>query len=70
MPGCMLRIAAEGTQLVAGTGSSVTITLPLPADPQLLGVVYFLQGFALAPGTNPAGALATPSYRGVVGQWR
>lgn len=70
MPGCFLRIAGEATLFVSGSGGRATVSLTLPPNAALLGQVFFQQGFALAPGANAAGILATPSFRGAIGRWR
>ena len=37
-------------------------------DPSLVGVAFWQQAFALAPGVNPAGALLSDSMRGRIGK--
>lgn len=69
MPGCSLRVATEANVLAAGAAGTAEIALTLPPAAALLGQVFFQQGFALAPGANAAGVLATPSRRGVIGRW-
>jgi len=68
MPGCALRVAPEATALLIGTGGSASHQLPIPSRTALIGVPFWQQVLALAPGANPTGMLTSASWRGTVGR--
>lgn len=68
MPGCALRVAPEATALLMGANGSATHQIPIPFRTALVGVPFWQQVLALAPGTNPTGMLTSASWRGTVGR--
>jgi hypothetical protein len=61
LPGCLLQQSAEGGSLpVTPTGvGTATFSVPLPNNIGLLGLRLYLQGWAIAPGYNPGGAIVS-----------
>jgi hypothetical protein len=68
IPGCALRVAPEATALLIGTGGSASHQIPIPPRTALIGVPFWQQVLALAPGANPTGMLTSASWRGTVGR--
>jgi arylsulfatase B len=68
MTGCTLLLAPDTTRFLPRTSTTATWNEPLPNDPALLGLGFFAQAFVLVPGSNAAGALATPGLEIVVGR--
>jgi len=68
MPQCYLRVAPDVTQWAAGTGGTATFQILIPSTPALVGLAFWQQAFALAPGANPAGLLVSDSMSGTVGR--
>jgi len=68
MPSCSLRVAPELIQLGLGSHGRVTFALPIPADPILVGTVFYQQALVPAPGANPAGLRVSNSTRGRIGR--
>lgn len=68
MPGCQLRVALDHLSVGTGAAGTVSFQIPVPNDPSLVGVAFWQQAFALAPGVNPAGALLSDSMRGRIGK--
>lgn len=66
MPRCTLLMAPEVTKFLVRTATIANWNEPLPNDAALLGLGLFAQAFALVPGANPAGALATRALEVVV----
>jgi len=64
MPGCLLFV--EPQQLCFFFPFSMT-SLTLPNTPALYQSELFLQGFAVEPGSNPAGVVASRGLRCVIG---
>lgn len=67
MPGCSLRTAPEAVLFASGSNNRATFQLPIPQATALLGVVFFQQVMAPAPGANALGMLVSGSMRGTVG---
>lgn len=67
MPGCSLRAAPEALLFASGSNNRTTFQLPIPQATALLGVVFFQQVMAPAPGANALGMLVSGSMRGTVG---
>lgn len=67
---CSLTVAPEATVLGTGSGGHVGFSIAIPNQQGLLGLTFFQQAFALAPGVNPAGLVASDSVRGTVGWYR
>ena len=69
MPGCVLLqssdAAAEPTT-ITGPGTA-TFSLPLPNWGSLIGVPLYLQGWAPAPGANPAGVIVSNGIEWFIG---
>ena len=63
MPGCFLRTSADLGNLPFNQGSlsgpDIEFYLTFPNVPWLLGVQFYLQGLALAPGENAGGAVTS-----------
>lgn len=68
MPGCMLRVAPDATALLVGANNTVSWQIPIPNQQSLLGIPFWQQVLAPAPGVNPAGMVTSASMRGTVGQ--
>jgi hypothetical protein len=68
MPGCALRVAPEATTLLAGANGSASHQIQIPFRTALVGVPFWQQVLALAPGANPTGMLTSASWRGTVGR--
>lgn len=68
MPGCVLHVAPDATTMLVGANNTATQQIPIPNDLSLLGVAFWQQVLALAPGANPTGMLTSPSMRGTVGR--
>ena len=49
------------------TAGQATWSVPLPADPGLVGLAFYNQGVVLDPGTNPLGAVVSNGGAGRVG---
>ena len=60
-PGCALRVSLEVPVTLVGSGGSATLSLPIPNQPQLLGVPLYTQGLVLDPGRNGLGAVMSDS---------
>lgn len=59
MPGCSLLVAPDGLVPATGSGAQASLTIAVPNQATLVGLPFYLQGFALAPGSNPANLVAT-----------
>ncbi|MBM4062805.1 MAG: hypothetical protein FJ265_17175 [Planctomycetes bacterium] len=67
MPNCTLLLAPAITRFLVRINTVAPWNEALPNDPGLVGTGFFAQSFVLAPGANPAGALATRALDVVVG---
>jgi len=69
MPGCDLLQSAEAIALpVTSTGpGAATFSLPLPNIPGLASLQLYLQGWANAPGVNPANLIVSNGVEWVIG---
>lgn len=68
MPGCNLNIDAAASLIVPAVNNRATVTIPIPNHPALVDMPFYQQAFALVPGANPLGMLASDSVRGTVGR--
>jgi len=68
MPSCFLNIDPAATAWANVTGTTATMTLPIPFTQALVGVEYFQQPFAIDPGANALGIVLGNSIRGTVGR--
>lgn len=69
MPGCQLLHSAEVFGLDAtGGGTWSPFLLGIPDFPALIGQHIYLQAFALAPGVNPAGVVASNGLHWRIGR--
>lgn len=68
MPGCVLHVAPDASELLVGTNNMATKQIPIPNDLALLGVTFWQQALGVAPGVNPAGLLTSASMRGTLGK--
>jgi hypothetical protein len=60
MPGCDLLQSFDVSLAATPTGpGSATFGLPIPNLPVLMGVHVYLQGWAIAPGANPASLIVS-----------
>lgn len=59
MLGCTLLVAPDALVLAPGSGAQASLTIAVPNQPTLVGAPFHLQGFAVAPGANPANLVAT-----------
>jgi len=66
MPGCPLRSALDVMIGWINTGSH-TYSLPIPANPTLVGVHVFTTSAMLLPSANPFGAITANGIDGMVG---
>ena len=67
MPGCLGHVNATATDFAGVNNGVATWSLAIPRTTTLAGVRIFQQGFALEPGANAAGALASNGCEIVVG---
>ena len=69
MTGCMLlqssEAAAEPTT-ITGPGTA-NFSVPLPSITGLIGLQVYLQGWAVAPGANPRGAIVSNGVSWLIG---
>jgi len=68
MPGCWLVQSSDIGQLSIQPPGSATYSLSIPNISALVGVDLYLQGFAAAPGANPAGAIASNGIAWGIGE--
>jgi len=68
MPSCFLNVDPAATAWANVTGTTATMTLPIPFTQALVGVEYFQQPFAVDPGANAVGVVLGNSIRGTVGR--
>lgn len=66
-PGCSLRIANDAALFLLGSANAVGWNLGIPAQPGLLGVMYYLQAMALSPGTNGLGGVTSDAAVAIIG---
>jgi hypothetical protein len=66
MPGCSLYHTADLPTLPINLGNGQT-SLPVPNNVNIVGAVLFFESAVIAPGINPAGAVASNGIRGQVG---
>lgn len=71
MPGCMLLQSLDlPTWPLATTGATTArFSAALPTDLQFLGVRFFLQPWAVAPGANPLAIVSGNGIAVTVGSW-
>lgn len=67
MTGCQLLVSGDVTLGTMGAGSNASLTLPIPLQPALVGAMFYLQGFALDLGGNPANVIDTRALECRVG---
>jgi hypothetical protein len=69
LPGCLLQQSAEGGSLpVTSTGvGTATFSVPIPNNTDLLAARLYLQGWAIAPGYNPGGAIVSNGLEWLIG---
>lgn len=71
MPGCDLLQSAEAAGIsTASTGpATATFSGRLPNWSGLIGLRLYLQGWAVAPGVNPANVIVSNGLEWVIGSW-
>ena len=68
MPGCDLEIAVDAVQVLSGNGNQASWFLPIPNQPQLVGLRFLNQALVLDPAAgNGLGAVVSDAAEGVVG---
>ncbi|HZN38537.1 MAG TPA: hypothetical protein VFD82_07015 [Planctomycetota bacterium] len=67
MPGCTAYVSLDLTFLLAGQNGVCNWTIPIPSDPALTGLRFFVQGLGQDIGANPAGIVASNAGAGLVG---
>ncbi|MCB9879247.1 MAG: hypothetical protein H6835_16750 [Planctomycetes bacterium] len=69
-PGCWLHndTAVQVAAAMQSFGTTAQTFIPLPSDPQVIGFVFFLQGWGFAPGFNAFGIATSNGLRVQVGQ--
>jgi alpha-tubulin suppressor-like RCC1 family protein len=68
MPGCDLEIAIDAVQVLSGNGNQASWFLPIPDQPQLVGLRFLNQALVLDPAAgNSFGAVMSDAAEGVVG---
>lgn len=67
--GCVLLndLAFDGALSMVRVPLPARLGLPLPGDPSLVGLVFFAQGWSIAPGVNPGNAVFSGGLRVVIG---
>ncbi len=64
-PGCNL-LASFDVVVPAGNGS-LAVKVPMPTDPKLIGVKFYMQGYAIFPSANAANLILTNGIEGMAG---
>jgi hypothetical protein len=69
LPGCLLQRSLDSGSLpVTSTGvGTATFSVPLPNFRGLIGLQLYLQGWAIAPGYNPGGAIVSNGLEWLIG---
>ena len=69
LPGCLLQRSFDSGSLpVTSTGvGTATFSVPLPNFRGLIGLRLYLQGWAIAPGYNPGGAIVSNGLAWLIG---
>ena len=67
MPGCTQYVGFDVSFFMTPSASQSTRTIALPLDPALSGLTVGSQSFAMVPGVNPRGAVASNGVRLVIG---
>lgn len=68
MPGCSLQVSRDGLASVSPNNGIATLAMPIPNDPFLVGVGYFIQGLVLDPGANVGGYTTTNRIMATIGR--
>jgi hypothetical protein len=63
MTGCDLLVAGEVLYPLPVSSGRSSWKLPIVPDPGLIGAQFFVQGIAIASGSNPLGAITTNAAR-------
>lgn len=66
-PGCNLRVSADASLLILGTGNQASWALNIPANSSFLGVKLYNQAVVLDPGVNAAGAVGSDAHAMLIG---
>ena len=70
MPGCDLQITLDATAPLVGQNGQAKWFLPIPDDPQFVGVHFFNQALVLDPAAgNGFGAVVSDAAEAVIGHW-
>ncbi len=68
MPGCFARVAPDSVYFVTGAGNTATLALPVPNNPNLMGLTFYQQGWSFDPAANPTGMTTSNSARLTIGR--
>jgi len=70
MPGCSTILGPGCASLLLGQNQQAKFRLPIPNNPNLVGMHFFNQAIVLDPGAgNPLGAVISDAAEGVIGHW-
>ena len=67
LPGCTGYVSLDLSFVLASQSGVCDWTIPIPNNPSITGFQFFVQGFVLDPGVNPAGLVASNAGAAVVG---
>jgi len=68
MPGCSLQVSRDVIASVSPVNGTATMPMPMPNNPFLVGVSYFVQGLSLDPAANAGGYTATNRLMVTIGR--
>jgi len=63
MPGCFARASLDVVCSVSGSGNEASLQVPVPPNPDIVGVPLFAQGCSFDPGFNRLGMTVSNSVR-------
>ncbi len=66
-PGCLMRVSADASTLVLGSGGTASWSLALPNQPALSGARMHVQALALDPPANTLGAVVSAAATATLG---
>lgn len=67
MPGCTQYVSIESTYFMLSIGGSTTWTIPIPAQPGLVGATFFVQALVPDQSANAFGATVTNAGVATIG---
>ena len=67
LPGCRQYVSADVAGPLLNLGGTATWDLPVPENPALIGMRFYVQALVLEDGINPAGAIVSNGGEAIVG---